>query len=185
MESAPKQFAYEQSRIGVDQCSTDQRSIQNTQASNYNLRNFYLQDCNMRAPIDFATSQPAVNFKGGHLGAGGCNVDENSKLMLGALQTHPKARVDLFERPFMTVPFLGRGAVDTVQEARLQQGERETNRRSVNKLGEKTYMNHSLTPLIDPISEAVQDPKHLVEEVASNGWVRGGLASRDLVRDTK
>lgn len=48
MESAPKQFAYEQSRIGVDQCSTDQRSIQNTQASNYNLRNFYLQDCNMR-----------------------------------------------------------------------------------------------------------------------------------------
>ena len=29
------------------------------------------------------------------------------------------------------------------------------------------------------------DPKHLVEEVASNGWVRGGLASRDLVRDTK
>jgi hypothetical protein len=180
----PSPFA-NTSRIGVDSCNTDQRSLQNTHATNYMLQNFFLAECGMKKPIEFATSQPAVNFKGGHLGAGGCNVDDSSSLLYGSEQTHPKSKIDLFQRPYVTVPYIGRGSVDSVEESKLIQGERETNRRSVNKLSEQTYMNHSQMPLLDPISSRVTDPTYSVEEVAAPGWVRGGIASRDLTRDNK
>lgn len=173
-----------QSRIGGDSCAMDQRSIQNTEASNYALQNYFLSECSMQKPIEFATSQPSVFYKGGHLGAGGCNVDDNSELLLGSVQTHPKSKIDLYERPYMTVPYLGKGSVDSVVESRLMQGERESNRRSVNKLGEKSYMNHTTTPLIDSVSDNIQNPQHIVEEDAHNGWVRGGYATRDALRDT-
>ena len=97
------------SRIGDDLCNTDQRSLQNTQTCNYHLQNYFLAECSMKKPIEFATSQPAVNFNGGHLGAGGCNVDDSSSLLLGSIQTHPKSKIELFQRQFTTVPYLGRG----------------------------------------------------------------------------
>jgi len=173
------------SRIGSDLCSTDQRSIQNVQTCNYTLQNYFLKDCGMAKPIAFATSQPAVNYKGGHLGAGGCNVTESSELLYGSLQTHPKSKIDLFQRPFATVPFLGRGSSDPVAESRLQQGELETNRKSVAQLSERSYLNHTNTPLIESISSRMNDPAYMVEESASQGWVRGGMASRDMTRDTQ
>ena len=173
------------SRIGSDLCSIDQRSIQNVQSCNYNLQNYFLKECGMKKPIEFATNQPAVNYKGGHLGAGGCNVTESSELLLGSLQTHPKSRIDLFQRPYATVPFLGRGSSDPVAESRLQQGELDTNRKSVTQISERTYLNHTNTPLIDSISDRINNPSFLVEESASSGWVRGGMASRDMTRDTR
>ena len=148
------------------------------------MQNYFMKDCAMTKPIQFATSQPAVNYKGGHLGAGGCNVNESSELLHGSLQTHPKSKIDLFQRPFLTVPYLGRGSADSVAESRLQQGDLETNRKSVTQLSERTYLNHSNTPLIDSISERVNNPTFSVEESASKGWIRGGMASRDMTRDT-
>jgi hypothetical protein len=173
-------------RIGVDNCIVDQRSIQNTQSCNYQLQNYFLAECGMKKPIEFATSQPAVNYKGSHnLGLGGCNVDANSELLLGSLQTHPKNKVEIYQRPYNTVPYLGRGSVDSVDESKLMQGEQVTNRRSVNRLSEKTYMSYTSTPLLSSINDRVTNPSYSVEEVASSNWVRGGIASRDVHRDTK
>ena len=174
------------SRLGLDACNTDQRSLQNTQATNYMLQNYYLAECTMQKPIEFATSQPAVNYKGSHMvGLGGCNVDQNSALLYGAQQTHPKAKLDLFQRPYLTVPYLGRGSADSVEESKLMQGERESNRRSVTKMSEQSYIPLAQTPLLDPISNRVTDPTYSVEEAAAPGWVRGGISSRGLTRDTK
>lgn len=173
-------------RIGVDSCIVDQRSIQNTQSCNYQLQNYFLAECGMMKPIEFATSQPAINYKGGYnLGAGGCNVDVNSELLLGSIQTHPATKVELYKRPFVTVPYLGRGSVDSVDESKIMQGEQVTNRRSVNRLSEKTYMNYTSTPLLSSINERITNPSYSVEEVASSNWIRGGVASRDAYRDTK
>lgn len=173
------------SRIGGDSCNQDQRTIQNIQSCNYLLENYRLGECGMGAPIDFATSQPGINYKGTHsIGLGGCNVDSSSEVLLGSLQTHPKCRIDLFQRPFATVPFLGRGAVDPILEAQIQQGETNTNRRTVTNLTEKSYLKHSQTPLIPSVKERVSDAQYSVEGVASQGWVRGGLPSRVLTRDS-
>jgi hypothetical protein len=172
------------SRIGDDSCTQDQKSIQNVSACNYTLQNYFIDDCSMRKPIQLATTQPGVFYNGGSsMGAGGCNVDESSSLLIGSLNTHPKCKIDLFQRPFATVPFLGRGSVDPILEAQIQQGELLTNKRSINQLGEKTYMNHHTTPLLSNIKDRVTNPAYCVEGVASDGWIRGGVPSREMTRD--
>jgi len=172
------------SRLGNDSCSLDQNSIQNSSASSYILQNYFAQDCNMSVAKKLATTQPGINYSGGFgLGAGGCNVDESSKLLIGSIQTNPKARIDLFGRPFATVPFLGRGSVDPILEAQIQQGESITNKRSVTKLTEKSYLKYHTTPLIPEVKQNIQNPSQMIEGLASEGWVRGGVPSRELTRD--
>ena len=74
----------------------------------------------MKKPIDFATQQPNVFYNGGAgiCGAGGCNIQSDSKLRIGTIQTHPKCKISLQQRPFATVPYLGRGPPRPILEAR-------------------------------------------------------------------
>lgn len=172
------------SRIGNDNCSLDQQSLQDIASSNYTLQNFFASDCAMKKPIDLATTQPCIFYNGGfNSGAGGCNIDESSNLQIGTIQTHPRCRIDLFQRPFATVPFLGRGSVNPVLESQIQQGESLVNKRSVNNLSEKSYLKYHQTPLLPAIQEKVTNPANSVEGVASEGWIRGGVPSRELTRD--
>jgi hypothetical protein len=172
------------SRIGNDTCFQDQETLQNISSCNYLLQNYFANDCTMKNPIALATSQPCVFYNGtSPVGSGGCVVDESSKLLLGSIQTHPKCRIDLFQRPFATVPYLGRGSVDPILEAQIQQGELLTNKRSVNKLAEKSYIKYQSTPLLPSVQERVSNPAYCVEGVAAEGWVRGGVPSRELTRD--
>lgn len=172
------------SRIGNDNCNIDQNSIQNTQAANYLLQNYFASDCSMRKPIDLATSQPGVMYNGGYMtGAGGCNINESSNLQIGTIQTHPRCRIDLFHRPFATVPYLGRGSVNPIMESQIQQGEQLVNKKSVNPLSETSYIKYHQTPLLPAIQQRIDNPANQIENVASSGWIRGGVPSRELTRD--
>jgi hypothetical protein len=172
------------SRIGNDHCYIDQFTIQNIASCNYTLENFFANDCSMKKPIALATSQPCVFYNGpSSVGSGGCMVDESSKLLIGSIQTHPRCRIDLFQRPFATVPYLGRGSVDPVLEAQIQQGDYLTNKKSVNKSSEKSYIKYQNTPLLPSVKERITNPSYCVEGVASDGWIRGGIPSRELARD--
>lgn len=172
------------SRIGLDNCCIDQDTIQNSQAANYMLQNYFLSDCTMKKPIEFATSQPGIFYNGGYnVGSGGCNINDSSKLQIGTIQTHPRCRIDLFQRPFSTVPFLGRGSVNPVVESQIQQGETNVNKRSVNNLSEKSYIKYHHTPLLKSVQDKISNPANSVESEASEGWVRGGIPSRELTRD--
>jgi hypothetical protein len=138
----------------------------------------------MKTPISLATSQPGVMYNGGYnSGAGGCNIDDNSKLLIGTIQTHPRCHIDLFQRPFATVPYLGRGSVNPVIESQIQQGEQIVNKRSVTNLSETSYIKYHQTPLLPAIKEKMTDSSHKIENDASEGWVRGGVPSRELTRD--
>ncbi len=172
------------SRIGEDSCGMDQRNIQNLNSGNYMLQNFFSAECNMSKPIDFATSQPGINYKGGYqVGAGGCNIDTNSELINGSIITHPRCRISLFERPFKTVPYLGRGEANPLVESRILQGEHFYNKKSINPTTEMSYIDYHNYPLIPSIAATVNNPANLVEGIAANGWIRGGLPSRDLERE--
>jgi len=174
------------SRIGNDECSISQTDIQNVATCNYLTQNFFASDCSMRNPIELATSQPGVMYNGGYnSGAGGCNIDESSKLLIGTIQTHPKSNINLFHRPFATVPFLGRGSVNPVMESQIQQGEQIVNKRSVNTLSEKSYIKYYQTPLLPAVQERLNNSSNKIESDASNGWIRGGVPSRELTRDTE
>ena len=172
------------SRLGLDQCCIDQDTIQDVAACNYMTQNYFANDCSMKKPINLAVSQPGIMYNGGYqVGAGGCNINESSNLQIGTIQTHPRCRIDLFHRPFATVPYLGRGAVDPILEAQIQQGEAVTNKRSVTRLTEKSHLRYRTTPLIPEMQQTVQNPDNIIESNASQGWIRGGLPSRELTRD--
>ena len=173
------------SRIGNDSCDISQKNIQNTAHSNWTLTNFFSSDCNMKKGIDLALNAPAINFKGSHqVGVGGCNIDDNSNLKFEPL-SRESCRYSLHERPFSTVPFLGRGAINADIESKMQQGEGQVNRKSMNNVTEKSHIPHRHTPMVPSLAKTVNNPVYYVEGVADENWVRGGVASRDLTRDTE
>jgi hypothetical protein len=123
-------------------------------------------------------------YNGGYgSGSGGCNIDDSSELLIGTIQTHPKCHISLFQRPFATVPYLGRGSVNPVVESQILQGEQNVNKKSVTNLSEKSYVTYHSTPLLPSVKEKVSNPANYVEGVASEGWIRGGVPSRELTRD--
>ena len=172
------------SRIGLDDCNLSQTDIQNVASCNYSTQNYFASDCSMRKPIDLATQQPGIMYNGGfQTGAGGCNINESSNLQIGTIQTHPRCRIDLFHRPFATVPYLGRGSVNPIMESQIQQGEQIVNKKSVNTLSETSYIKYHQTPLLPAIQQRIDNPSNQIENVASSGWIRGGVPSRELTRD--
>jgi len=45
-------------------------------------------------------------------------------------------------------------------------------------------MAHQNTPMIPSLQATITNPSNLVEGVAAKGWIRGGLPSRELTRDS-
>jgi hypothetical protein len=173
------------SRLGDDLTYVNERTKQNNQYGSYNLTNYFGENCANGRPMVIATSQPNIFIKDGFgpAGPGGCNINKDSNLRIGSIQTNPKSRISLLTRPYATVPYLGKGASRPVEESRLQQGEFVTNRKSVNTTSEVSYVDYKNYPLIPSLQTSITNPNNLIEGVASKGWIRGGLPSRDLVKD--
>ena len=168
------------SRIGNDSTDLSERNIQNTHSANYLLDNLN-SSCSMNSAISFATNQPSVYYSGGY--TAGCNIDQSSELSLSLL-SKPKTRISLNQRPYATVPYLGRGTTDVVLETQILQGkDLANNRKSANPSSEINYANYSNTPLIPSVQATITNPNNLIESVAAEGWIRGGLPSRELARD--
>lgn len=173
-------------RLGDDQCYVSERTKQNTQYGAYNTTNFFSQNCGLAQPMQFATSMPSVFVNGGfgNSGAGGCNIGSDSNLKIGTIQTNPKCRISLYTRPFVTVPYLGRGPSNPVLETRIQQGDQITNKKSCNTTTEQSHIEYRHYPLIPSLKATVNNPNNLIEGAAAEGWIQGGLPTRELIRDS-
>jgi hypothetical protein len=169
-------------RLSEDVTDFSQRSLQNTEHANYTL-NSYSPSCPISNAIDFATSQPSINFTGSHqVNVGGSNIKESSDLLINSI-SKPKCRISLSERPYLTVPFLGRGKCDPTLESSMQQGDFANNKKTVNPSSEICYAPYSLTPMIPTLKGTISNPANLIESNAAEGWIRGGVPSRELARD--
>ena len=124
---------------------------------------------------------PAVPFKNGH-DVGAYVIDDSTNLRVGKTKKFPKCPNQLFTRPYATVPYMGRGIGDPNIELDVLSGENTHLRRQCNVLS-GVSIPHQFTPMIDHLSENVQNPVHIVEEVADAGWVRGGVPTHLVVRD--
>ena len=169
---------YKTTRIGEDNCGLTQDMLLNNHHSDYMLKNYYMADCTMRKPIEFATNQVSLNYQGAggggkQCGLGGCNIKESNDLMFGA-QTNPRCRISLLQRPFLTVPYLGKGKFDCELETKLRVSESAiANRKSVNASSEVSFIPLAQYPLIDSIQHSITNPEYLIES-----WTRGGEDSR-------
>ena len=168
------------SRIGNDNPDKSQKTIMNTRFNNYML-SAYFSDSHSNEHVQFATNQPAMMFTGLSGASAGINaltVDVDSKLNIHKENGRALEKLTLQQRPFLTVPYLGRGSCDTVLESQLKQGDIITNKKSVSTITEQSFANKQMYPLIDSIKDTITNPKYLVQEAALDGWVRGGSATR-------
>lgn len=171
-------------RIGNDTTDNTQRSLQNTKFANYSLASFFnetITDDNMK----FVSQQPTMNLNGLTNGKGlnGHLVDFDSILLIKTDQERPLDKLSLNQRTFATVPFLGRGSCDPEMESKLQQGENITEKKSVGTVMDKSFMNYTMYPTDNAMLDKVSNTKNTVEESALDGWVRGGMPTRDLSDD--
>ena len=169
------------SRIGNDNVAIDQRSIQNMNNANHTLENFYPY-CPMNKAMDFALNQPNVFYNGSHEGGiKGCEIESNNELKYTHI-SRPACKLTLITRPYLTVPYLGRGLGDPDTEYHLKAGENALNKKCVNNTMEQCFSNHKNYPLIESLENSVTNPSYLIEDDAMKGWVRGGLSAREHAR---
>jgi len=172
--------------LGQDSVDETQRNVSNTRFASWTISN-YFSDTASDSHVRFATQMPTVMFSGISNGRGlnGSLIDIDSALLLKTEGERPMEKLSLVERPFLTVPYLGRGSCDPALESQLQQGEIVSDKKSVSTIMEKSFANYSLYPLDSKAQEYVNNPANTVEEAALSGWVRGGMATRDMSSDDK
>jgi hypothetical protein len=168
--------------LGQDLPDQTQRNIYNTRFANYTLSN-YNGEILSDSHVQFAISQPTVNFNALAFGSGlnGSIVDTDSLLTIKKEQERPLEKTQLFERPFLTVPYLGRGSCDPTLESQLLQGELVSDKKSVSTIMEKSFAKYALYPTDDKMEERVKNPAYTVEESALEGWARGGVSTREML----
>jgi hypothetical protein len=85
-------------------------------------------------------------------------------------------------RPFLSVPFMGGGRGNPDVETPLLHSEMSRMGKACDTVTE-TFFTQQYTPLVPSLAATIQDPKNLIPEVAANGWIRGGLPSREYIRN--
>ena len=171
-------------RIGADAVDNTQRNMENMRYSNYMLSNLFVGPAE-NGHVDFATQQPNVMFSGAATGPGltGSLVDVDSLLMFKTEQERSLEKLSLNQRPFLTVPYLGRGSCGPLLEAQMWQGENIQDKKSVSTIMSKSFMDYTMYPLDAEMKNRVSNTKNTIEESALDGWVRGGVQTRELAQD--
>lgn len=111
-------------RLGNDASYNTQQTIQNTNYHNYNVAN-YAPDKSTNDTVYFASQNPSFLMNGYHRGAGlGSNVDMDSELLITTERNNRNVPfIDLRQRMFLTVPYLGRGPLNVDLESTMRLGD--------------------------------------------------------------
>ena len=169
-------------RLGNDDCDLTNKNIESIKSANYLLENYNLNS-SMNKIINLATNQPCVFYSGPkQIAINGGNIDENSELKMSKL-SRTRERNPLEERLFLTIPYLGRGPSNVPVENEIKRGDHMVYKKSEDPNSEVSHLNYTYYPLIPSIEATISNPSNLVEGVASEGWVRGGIPTRELNHD--
>ena len=164
-------------RIGEDPCGITERDLLNNKHCSYHTTNFYSHLCGDRKLIDLVTSQPNINFRDG---VGDCNIGDETKIMRTG-DVRNAGRIMLNQRTFSTIPYLGKGEFKPDIDSILRMGSVSSLKKEARVLMEKSWGNEKVD-LLPSLQKTIQNPSNLVEGEALDGWIRGGLPSRDLSR---
>jgi hypothetical protein len=110
-------------------------------------------------------------------------IDQDSRLRNESQQAgRQRCPLHVQSRPFATVPFMGNGRGNPDIESSLIYSEFARIERPCGTVTE-TFFDGQFTPLVPHLARHIQNPSNLVPEVAADGWIRGGIPSRQFVRD--
>jgi hypothetical protein len=171
-------FNFDQlSRIGNDSVAYTQENILNINHANYMTYNPYNMDS--KSALAFSTSQPNVFMKGTNgIGPGGCNITE-STILEKSILTNPHIKISLHERPYKTVPYLGKGNVDVAMENKILWGDSLREKKSSIHLNDCSSLDDY--PIMN--AQEMTDPRRHIESMADRNWVRGGVPSREIYKN--
>jgi hypothetical protein len=110
------------------------------------------------------------------------SIDSDSVLRNQPEFKNNKCNIRQQARPFLTVPYMGGGRGNPEVESYLQHAEMVRQGAECGTVTEQEF-TQQYTPLIPLVKENIQNPKNLIPEVASPGWIHGGLPSRNYIRD--
>lgn len=133
---------------------------------------------------EIAYQQPAMLAAAGY-GWSAAHISADSMLRLQAQQTNtPDApiRARVQARPFLSVPYMGRGKGEAQLESQLQQPTWVRADKSMGTISTAFYEGQ-FTPMIPSVAQQIQNPAHIIPEDASRGWVRAGIPTRQWIRD--
>jgi len=165
-------------RIGIDVTDQTSQNLYNTRFANYTVAN-YFSEINNGSEVNFATQQPTVMINARN-GVSSDLIDNYSYIMNNTESERPLEKLNLNQRPFVTVPYLGKGYGDPTLEAQLQQGQIVSDKKSVSTVSEMSYMDYSSYPMMDDLKNRIGNPSYSIEESAMDGWVRGGTSAREI-----
>jgi hypothetical protein len=131
--------------------------------------------------IESATCSPTINFKDGK-GTSLRDIDIDSKVTFSKVKYERKHQKQLHERPFRTMPYIGRGTHKVNDESFIMSGETTKQGKQCSSLAGVTIDNF-FTPLVPSLQATVQNSKHIIPEESKRDWVRGGMSTRNIIKD--
>lgn len=158
-------------------------TAQSLEPGAYSLENFYPKDCGQKNARSIQTSQVGINFSGGKgsIGKDGCLVDDASYVRFYEL-TNLNDIHQLNTRLTLTTPYV-RGFYDANKESYLISGDGTKQHRTCNVLSGVSLLDHYYVPQVKKLRENVQHPIHIIPEDNMKSWKRGGVSSRQVMRN--
>ena len=160
-----------------------QQNNQSMGPGSYKISNMNSCDCGIPNVVQKATNGPsyaAKQFRDGY-GWNACKIDDDSNLRNAKNLTNTRCLNQLFMRPYLTVPYLGRGKCDAELEMKIKPGESSHQDKPCNTLPGKDMTSYHMMPMIDCLKKNIQDKNHIIEEEI--GWIRSGIPSRQVIRN--
>jgi hypothetical protein len=176
---------FQQANLWSEDLTVQLENNQSSGPGNYHLDNQYGCECGLKEARSIQTSQPGIHLKGGlgWSGENGCLVDTDSKLRQNTeILTNRRTINQLTERLSATTPNLSKGYYDVDTESIIRPGDFASDQKPCIGTTEATFGNYFL-PMIPKLKNEVQDHKHIIPEDSKQDWVRGGLPSRQMVRN--
>ena len=174
-----------QTNINEDKLTVDIDTLQSQGPGYYHLDNQFGCECDLKEAKEIQTSQPGIHLKGGvgWIAEKGCLVDNDTKLRQDISKLTNKNDINqIVERLFITTPDLKKGHFNVDVETVLINSDSTTDQKPCDSLAGVSIGNY-FTPMIQKLSEEVQNTNHIIPEDSLNEWVRGGLPTRQMIRN--
>jgi hypothetical protein len=165
-------------KLNEDNCFNSGVLKQNDGINDYMLSNYSSCECNLNNVLEVSTENRGLTVKDGY-GVSDCNVNKDSELRHGVQQRRYKVDQQLFPRPFLTTPMISKGEHKPDLETRMLSSLQTVKHSQMQNVDE----NNIYTPLTPNLAANVQNPIHLIQESVNYRWVRGGVPSRQSVKD--
>ena len=161
-----------------DTCGIEQYYIQSVGPGTYATTNLVPE---AREVNPLAAKELLMYAREG-FGSNNKQIDSESVLKNQPEFNNNRCNIRAQARPFLSVPYMGGGRGNAEVESLLLHSEQVRQGKECGTVTEQQF-DGVFIPLIPAVKANIQKPENLITEMASPGWIRGGLPSRSYIRD--